>query len=56
MSLWQIGLLIFLVAGAVNSLLVRFDVGGIPREFARLSVLVGLVVFITGLIKRKKVK
>ena len=54
MKFWQIGLIIFLLAGAVNAVFVNFDVGGLPRELARLSILAGLAIFIVGLIKRKK--
>lgn len=54
MTLWQLGLLIFLLAGALNAVFINLDIGGIPRELARLSILAGLAIFIVGLIKRKK--
>ena len=56
MTLWKIGLFIFVLAGLINSVLVHYDVGGPFRELTRLSVLSGLVIFIVGLFKRKKVK
>ena len=54
MTLWQIGLLVFILAGAVNALFLNFDVAGLPRELGRLSVLIGLVILVVGLIRRKK--
>ena len=54
MTLWQIGLVIFLAAGAANALFINLSLGGLPRELARISVLVGLVLLVVGLIKRKK--
>ena len=56
MTLWKIGLFIFVLAGLINSVLVHSDIGGPLREFMRLSVLAGLVLFIIGLFKRKKQK
>ena len=56
MTLWQIGLLIFILGGLINTLLMRASVGGLPRELARLSILIGLIVLVVGLFKRKKVK
>ena len=54
MTLWQIGLVVFLLAGAVNAVFLNLDIGGLPRELARLSVLVGLVILVVGVIRRKK--
>lgn len=54
MTLWQIGLVVFILAGALNAVFVNFDVGGLPRELARLSVLIGLVISVVGVIQRKK--
>ena len=56
MTLWQIGFLVFILAGVVNAVFVHFDIGGPLRELARLSILIGLVLFIVGLFKRKKAK
>lgn len=56
MTLWQIGLLIFIVGGIINSILVHYSIGGPIRELMRLSVLVGLALFVWGLFKRKKKK
>lgn len=56
MTLWQIGLLIFILSGIISSFLVHFSIGGPIRELARLSVLIGSVIFIVGLFKRKKQK
>ena len=53
MKLWQIGLLVFLLAGALNAIFINLSITGLPRELARLSVLVGLVLLVVGLIKRK---
>lgn len=54
MTLWQIGLLVFILAGVVNAFLVHYSIGGPFRELARLSILSGLVLLVAGLIKRKK--
>ena len=54
MTLWQIGLVIFIAAGAINAVLINLQIGGLPRELARLSILTGLVILIVGLFKRKK--
>jgi hypothetical protein len=54
MKLWQFGLLIFILSGALNAVFINFDIGGLPRELARLSVLVGLVILVVGVIQRKK--
>ena len=56
MTLWQIGLLIFILGGVINAVLVHFDIGGVPRELTRLFILSGLVLLVAGLIKRKKAK
>ncbi len=53
-QLWQIGLIVFILGGLINSVLIRAGVGGILRELMRLSVLAGLVLFVIGLIKRSK--
>ena len=54
MTLWQIGLLVFILGGLMNTVLMKASVGGLPRELSRLSVLVGLVILVVGLFKRKK--
>ena len=54
MTLWQIGLLIFILAGAVNAIFINLNLGGLPRELARLSVLIGLGLLVVGLLKRRK--
>lgn len=54
MPLWQIGLILWILAGLANAALIHFGVGGILRELMRLAVLAGLVLFIAGLIVRKK--
>lgn len=54
MKLQQLGLIVFLLAGAVNAVFINLGVGGIPRELARLSVLIGLGILIFGLMRRKK--
>lgn len=54
MKLWQIGLIVFILAGALNAVFLNLDIGGLPREPARLSVLMGLGILVFGLIKRKK--
>lgn len=56
MTLWQIGLLIFILGGLVNTILMKAGIGGPLRELSRLSILVGLVILILGLFRRKKVK
>ena len=56
MTLWQIGLLIFILSGVVNAVLVHFDIGGLIREFIRLLILSGLVTLVIGLVKRKNKK
>jgi hypothetical protein len=52
MKLWQLGLLVFVVSGAVNAFFVNSDIGGLPRELARLSIFVGLIILIVGVFKR----
>ena len=54
MKLWQIGLILFILAGLINTILINAAIGGLPRELARLSILVGLVLLTVGLVKRKK--
>lgn len=54
MTLWQLGLIIFLLAGALNAVFINFDVGGLPRELARLAILVGLGLAAVGFVIRKK--
>jgi hypothetical protein len=54
MTLWQIGLIIFIASGVINTVLMNLEIGGILRELTRLSVLVGLVLFAVGLFRRKK--
>jgi hypothetical protein len=54
MKLWQLGLLIFILSGALNAVFLNFSVGGLPRELARLSILTGAILLVVGLIKRKK--
>jgi len=56
MKLWQIGLLIFILAGAINAVFINLSIIGLPRELARLSVLIGLVILVVGVIQRKKEK
>lgn len=53
MKLWHFGLVILILSGALNAVFLNFDVSGLPRELARLSVLAGLVLFLVGLVKRK---
>jgi len=53
MKLWQKGLIIFIVGGVINTILIQAEIGGILRELARLSVIVGLGVLVFGLIKKK---
>lgn len=54
MKLWQIGLIIFLIAGALNAIFINLNLGGLPRELARLSILIGFVLLVMGLLRRKK--
>jgi len=56
MKLWQIGLLVFVLAAFLNGVLINFHIGGILRELMRLVVLIGLLTFIIGLMKRTKNK
>jgi len=49
MKLWQIDLLVFLLAGAVNAVFINFSITGLPRALARLSILAGLVLRVVGL-------
>ncbi len=53
MKTWQLGLVVVLVAGLINGLLISAGIGGIIRELARLSILVGMGVLVFGLIRRK---
>ena len=54
MKLWQIGLLVFILAGLINTVLMNTGIAGLPRELARLAVLTGFLILAFGLIKRKK--
>ena len=54
MTLWQIGLIIFIAGGVLNAILINLEVGGLFRELTRLLILSGLVIFVIGLITRKK--
>ena len=54
MKLWQIGFVVVLIGGLVNGALIHFGIGGIFRELARLSVLIGIVILIAGAVKRNK--
>ena len=54
MKLWQIGLIVFILAGAVNAIFINLGVAGLPRELARFTILTGLVLLVAGFIKRKK--
>ena len=54
MKLWQIGLLVVIITSVVNGFLVKYEVGGIIRELARLVILLGLGLLIYGLFKRAK--
>ncbi len=56
MTLWQIGLTIFILGGVINSVLVHYSIGGPIRELMRFSVLIGLALFVWGLCNRKKIK
>ena len=51
--LWKMGLIVFLAGGLINTIFLHVAIGGILRELARLSVLVGLGMLIAGLFKRK---
>ena len=53
MKLWKKGLLIFVMAAMVNTLLMKAGIGGLVRELARLATLAGLVVLAVGLFRRK---
>ncbi len=53
-QLWQVGLIIFILVGLINSVLIRAGIGGILRELVRLTVLAGLILFAIGLIKRSR--
>jgi len=55
-SFWLIGLIVVLAGSFINGLLTHYGIGGIPREGMRLVVLIGVFVFLFGLIQafRKK--
>lgn len=53
-KLWIIGLTVVLAGSFINGLLIRNDIGGLPRESMRLLILIGIGIFIFGIIKRFK--
>lgn len=55
-SLWAIGLIVVLAGSFINGLLIHYGIGGLPREGMRLVILIGIFVFLFGLIQsfRKK--
>jgi len=53
-SLWLIGLVIIIAASFVNGLLIQNAVGGIAREGMRLIILIGIGIFVFGVIKAVK--
>lgn len=53
MSLWQIGLIVFIVGLLTNTVFMSVGIGGLLRELSRLSVFVGLGIFVIGLVRRK---
>lgn len=55
-KLWPIGLIVVVVGSFINGLLIRNDIGGLPREGMRLIVLIGIGIFIFGLFKALKKK
>ena len=50
-SLWLYGLILIVVASLVNGLLMSQGIGSIVRELARLSILIGVGLFIFGIIR-----
>ncbi|MBI2167365.1 MAG: hypothetical protein HYU34_03845 [Candidatus Omnitrophica bacterium] len=54
MKLWHLGLLLTIGASLVNGLLIRFDITGLPREFMRLLILLGLGILAFSLIQKFK--
>lgn len=53
MKLWKKGLLIVIIGGLINTILMKNGIGGIGRELARLSILIGFAIFFIGLFRRK---
>ena len=51
MKLWHLGLLLVLLASLLNGLLIQYQITGLLREFMRLLILTGLVLFLLGLIQ-----
>src|SRR3989338_6732481 len=56
MTLWQIGLIIFIAGGVLNAILINLEDGGLFRELTRLLILSDLVIFFIFLITHKKKK
>jgi hypothetical protein len=49
----NIGLRVFLVALVLNMIFVQFQIGGIVRELSRLGVIVGIVMMVMRLFRKK---
>lgn len=50
-KLWLVGLIVVLVGSFINGLLVRNDIVGILHEGVRLLTLIGIGMFVIGIIK-----
>ena len=51
MKLWQKGLLTIFLGALTNAVLIKYEIGGLVRELARLTVLGGFGLVIWGVIK-----
>jgi hypothetical protein len=56
MTLWKFGLILLIAGGTINAVLINLEIGGILRELTRLSIIVGFILFVFGLLRRKKAK
>ncbi|HNV86830.1 MAG TPA: hypothetical protein PKL97_07720 [Candidatus Omnitrophota bacterium] len=56
MKLWKMGIFTVVIGGLINAILIQNHIGGFPREGMRLVILIGIFVFLFGLIQafRKK--
>ena len=53
-KIWIVGLVIIFGGSLINGLLIRNEIGRLIREAACLTILVGIVILIIGLIRKLK--
>ena len=53
MKLWKKGLIVFIIGLFLNTVFMNLGFGGILHELTRLTTIIGLILLVLGLLRRK---